>query len=164
MTKLLSFTLLISLSTWAWSNDIISDLEKAINTLDHKEQATITYNFEGCYGPYQHGTITLTRSADTLFFHEKNFDDKGKEGISQSGYLLYNQIEKSLDQLRNERSKEILGNRINYSIESPNETLKGSSDIQQRHFVNIFHPFTNVFPEEEKKEILPGVRTGGFVH
>lgn len=163
MIKLLSLILLLSTSFLAWSGDIIKDIENCISALQHGEEATVTYNFEGCYGPYHHGTITLTRSKDTLFFHEQNFDDKGTEGISQSGFLLYSQIEKSLNLLQNKPAKEILGNRINYTIKKPNETIKGNSDIQQRHFVNIFHPFTNVFPEE-KKEILPGVRTGGFVH
>ena len=163
MIKLLGLILLLSLSTDSGSANIINDMEKSIHSLSDKDAAIITYSFEGCYGAYHHGTIQLTRSQDTLFFHEQNFDDKGKAGISQSGYLLYSQLDQTLGQLKKERSKEILGNRINYTIETPTESIKGVSDIQQSHFIKIFHPFTNVFPEKKEK-ILPGVRTGGFVN
>ena len=158
----LTFGLLGSLFLYSFS--VIDDLHDHLAGIDEGETLNLEYSFEGCYGPYHHGRIDLRYMSDTIYFVQKSFDDKGEEGLTQSGKYQRSQLLDLLKQSVRSKSKEILGNTITYRITINNqERLKGADRIEQRHFIEIFQPFSSVFSNDQNP-VIPGLKTGGFVH
>ncbi|MBK8504914.1 MAG: hypothetical protein IPL46_23480 [Saprospiraceae bacterium] len=146
------------------SFSVIADLQDHLAGLEDGDQLSFEYSFEGCYGPYHHGRIDFNSISDTIFYTEKSYDDKGKEGLSQSGKYERSRLLDLLRHAEKTKSKEIYGNTITYRIAiNTNEIRRGADRIEQRHFIEIFQPFTSVF-SKGRNTVIPGLKTGGFVH
>ena len=157
------FSLLVGLCFFS-SFSLVEDVSDHLSAMETGDELLFEYSFEGCYGPYHHGTIHFTAEHDTIHYLEKSFDDKGDQGISQSGKYHREDLLDLLAKSKERNSKEILGNTITYRISRDGvEMTKGADRIEQRHFIEIFHPFSNVFPIS-KTSVIPGLKTGGFVH
>ncbi len=160
----------LTFSLWAMgvlllsSFTVIEDLSDQISGMKEGDKMMLEYSFEGCYGPYHHGTIDMSFKNDTIFYVEKSFDHTGKNAITQAGRYDRKQLLDLLRQAGKKKSDEVLGNTITYRISSGSmEILKGADRIEQRHFIELFHPFTSIFPPAQE-EVIPGLKTGGFVH
>lgn len=143
---------------------IIEDLSDQVSGMKEGDKMLLEYSFEGCYGPYHHGTIDMSFKNDTIFYVEKSFDHTGKNPITQAGKYERSKLLHLLNQAGKKKSDEVLGNTITYRLSSDSrEILKGADRIEQRHFIELFHPFTSIFPPAQE-EVIPGLKTGGFVH
>ncbi len=162
--KLLLQSVLISIAGSVIAGTILDDLRDRIDLLENGDQITLTYTFEGCYGPYHHGEIEMSLVDDTIYYEHRSFDDQGKNPFVQSGkydrLFLLNQLGKYI----HESASTILGNKINYEItDDISKLVEGSDRIEHRKFVELFQPLVNVFGSD-KESIVPKLRTGGFVH
>ena len=158
-----TFFLTMTALIW-WSFNLIDDLTTQLLTMQEEENILVTYTFEGCYGPYHHGTIDMHLKNDTIYFVERSYDDQGKKELTQSGRYHREHLIDKLNQASKKKSPEILGNRINYRISKGNELVSETWDrIEQQHFIDIFRPFSSVFTKRGS-ELLPGLKKGGFVH
>ena len=164
MRLTITLCLLFCITSVHASDGLISDLQVNLKTLDENKVLKLSYNFEGCYGPYHHGTITFEYKQGKLHFLHENFNDKGESGIAQAGSFTRQTLQDVLDKMRTKNSSEIFGNVINYQIEvDANIVIRSADRITQRHFTTIFEPFSSVFDKEEKS-IIPKISSGGFVH
>ncbi len=158
-----SFTCLALLGLIFQSFTLMEDLTDHIRGMGDEDTILFEYSFEGCFGPYHHGSIEFTLKQDTIHYHEKNFDDKGEESVSQSGTYAKSDLLRLLRKADEKQSSEIFGNTITFQItDSEGEVTKGADHIVQRHFIEIFHPLSNVFRADQPR--IPGLKNGGFVH
>jgi len=148
----------------AQSSSVIEHLADEIAVMQEGDDLHIGYTFEGCYGPYHRGSFDLLLQQDTIHFVSKSYDSNEKEPFVESGKYHRDRLVDLLDEAKKEESSEILGNVINYAISSQGETYhKGSDRIAQRHFIELFHPFTSLF-KPKKEFAIPKISSGGFVH
>lgn len=147
-----------------YSFDLVEDLKHHLMKLRDGDQLMLTYSFEGCFGPYHHGTIDFEFRNDSIYFVEKNYDEKGRLQLTQAGRYLRTSLCELLEQASAKNSPEILGNVINYQLSQGDRVLLKSADrIEQQHFVEIFRPLGKIFSVKDKGP-LPGLRRGGFTH
>jgi hypothetical protein len=164
MKQLAQIVILLFATLGIFSFSVIPDLRDHLAGLNDGDKLSFEYSFEGCYGPYHHGRIDFNAVADTIFYTEKSYDDKGQEGLSQSGKYERSRLLDLLTQSEKTKSEEIYRNTITYLISiNADEKLRGADRIEQRHFIGIFQPFSSVFQKEQNK-VIPGLQTGGFVH
>ncbi len=158
-----NFTLILA-ALMLMSFGVVDDLRDHIGGMEPGETMLLEYSFEGCYGPYHHGTIEMRLENDTVYFVEKSFDHDGRNAIIQSGKYHREQLLNLLQKTSRKNSSEIYGNTITYRLStSAGEIITGADRIEQRHFIELFHPFTSIFSLDEK-EVIPGLKTGGFKH
>jgi hypothetical protein len=151
-------------SFFLMSFSVIDDLHDHLARLEDGDKLNFEYSFEGCYGPYHHGRVDFSYVSDTIFFVETSYDHSGKEGLTQSGKYFRSKLLELLKQSEKSRSKEILGNTITYRISvNTQENLRGADRIEQQHFIQLFQPFSSVFSKGQNP-VIPGLKTGGFVH
>ncbi len=142
---------------------VIEDLSEQVQYLDEGDIAIMDYQFRGCYGPYHRGTIELQLVGDEVHYTSRSFDDKGKQALAQAGKYKRKYLIKLLEEAAKEQRSEVYGNTIEYKISASNRaTLDGADKIEQRHFIEIFEPFTSIFKPKEQ-DIIPRVSSGGFV-
>ena len=143
---------------------VILDLADEIAVMQEGDQLHLGYTFEGCYGPYHRGSFDLTMLEDTVHFVSKSYDGDSKEPFVEAGKYHRDRLGALLDEASKEQSTEILGNVINYQISSHGQIhQKGTDRIAQRHFIELFHPFTSLFKSKEDF-VIPKISSGGFVH
>jgi hypothetical protein len=143
---------------------VVDDLRDHIEGMEQGKEMLLEYSFEGCYGPYHHGTIEMRLENDTVYFVEKSYDHQGENAITQAGKYHRERLLDLLQKAQKRNSGEIYGNTITYRISSGSgEVMTGADRIEQRHFIELFHPFTSIFPSNGK-EVIPGLKTGGFKH
>jgi len=142
---------------------VIEDLSEQIVDLRDGDIAILDYQFRGCYGPYHRGTIEMQLVGDEIHYTSRSFDDKGNQALAQAGKYKRKYLIKLLDEAAKEQRSEVYGNTIEYKINASNRpTLDGADKIEQRHFIEIFEPFTSIFKPKEQ-DIIPRVSSGGFV-
>ncbi len=164
MRKTLLFLLGLTLPIMVLAEGLINDLRSEINNLQEGDVVMLEYTFEGCYGPYHHGSITIEMKNGNLEYLTKSYNHQNKEGISQAGSYEPNQLHKLLNQAESKSSSTVFGNAISYRLSSSGEELATGADrIEQRHFIGLFEPFTSVFSKEQP-DIVPKISSGGFVH
>ncbi len=143
---------------------VIEDLRTEVSAMEEGSKLLLEYTFSGCYGPYHHGTIAMTLVGGALEYLSSSFDDKNQPGIAQAGSYTIKQLERLLRKAASHSSSKIYGNAITYRLSSRGEEiLVGADHIEQRHFIEIFQPFTSIFPKDAP-DIIPKVSSGGFVH
>lgn len=146
------------------ANSVVSALKEQIMEMKEGDRLKFEYAFQGCYGPYHHGSITMTLENDTVYFNHESRDDKNQNPLNEAGRYHQDEILKLLIQTEKNRSSEVLGNKISYKLSNEKRQLiAGNDEIEQRHFLTIFRPFSSIF-QLDSEEIIPGLRTGGFVH
>ncbi len=158
---LLLYSLLVLFSAPIWAS-ITDDLRDQINRMRDGETITLDYGFEGCYGPYHQGQIEITLADNIFHYKNHSYADKEAEAFTQSGQYQRRVLMQKLAQADHKMSSTVYGNRLNYQIKSQNNSVTGSDRIERRHFIDIFHPFPT-FMEENKQEVIPQLKTGGFV-
>ena len=164
MRLTLLFLACFLMTTAAFAEGIISDLRSEIENLQQGEMVLLEYTFEGCYGPYHHGSITIEMKNDKLEYLTKSYDHRNKEGISQAGSYERQQLVQLLNKAEDQTSSEVFGNAISYRLsDGHGELYSGADRIEQRHFISLFEPFTSIIPKEQK-DIVPKISSGGFVH
>lgn len=164
MRTTLLCTILMALVFTVKGEGIIDDFQNEIAALDEGDQIVLEYTFEGCYGPYHHGSISVVKKAGKLEYLTKSFNHKNVEGLSQAGKYEPEQLQELLIQAKNKTSSTVFGNAISYRLsDGKDEILRGADRIEQRHFIELFEPFTSIF-KEDQKSIIPKVSSGGFVN
>ena len=130
---------------------VIVDLEDQIIQLEEGEKVIMKYNFVGCFGPYQKGSFEFTLQEDTIQYLSKSFDNKSGQSINQAGQYDRAHLLQLLEDAKGKKSSEILGNSIHYEFKlSEQGTKTGTDYIDQRHFIQLFHPFTSFLNSDEK--------------
>lgn len=147
--------LLIIFSIIGWSslqaNSVIGDLESKIVALEEGESLIMKYTFVGCFGPYHQGSFHMTVENDTIHYLSKSVDKSTGQSINQAGKYARAHLLKLLAESKDQAASEILGNSIHYQFETNGELVdKGTDYIDQRHFIEIFHPFTSFLKTEIK--------------
>ncbi|NND31034.1 MAG: hypothetical protein HKN76_00495 [Saprospiraceae bacterium] len=143
---------------------VIEDLTDQILQMRNGDLLKMEYNFAGCFGPYHHGSIEMEMKADTIYYLSSSFDDKGKQPFNQSGKYHRDQLIKMLKKAQKQKSNEVLGNTISYRLISNGDiAVEGADKIEQRHFIELFHPFSNIF-QKKTPDLIPKINNGGFVH
>ena len=156
--------LLITTFYQAIQASVVEDLAAEIAILDDGEHLLLEYTFEGCFGPYHHGTVFVESKNGALHYLTKSFDDKNKPGISQAGKYEKEELLALLEKAREKNSNTVFGNAISYRLSrDEQEILRNDDHIEQRHFIELFQPFTSIFPPKNK-DIIPKISSGGFVH
>ncbi len=161
--------LLIIFFIMGWSslqaNSVIGDLESKILDLEESEELVMKYTFVGCFGPYHQGSFHLTMKKDTIHYLSKSIDKSTGQSINQAGKYARSHLLILLAESKNQAASEILGNSIHYQFETNGELMdKGTDYIDQRHFIEIFHPFTSFLKTEIKtpfglkKKTIRGVK------
>ena len=149
---------------YAQEGSVIIDLADEIALMQDGDRLHLGYTFEGCYGPYHRGGFDLTMERDTIYFVSNSYDNNEKEPFVESGKYHRDRLVELLDLAKTEESSEILGNVINYKIAAGEKIYhEGTDRIAQRHFIELFHPFTSIFKPKEEFAI-PKISSGGFVH
>ncbi|MDH3649419.1 MAG: hypothetical protein OEQ53_07030 [Saprospiraceae bacterium] len=165
MTK--AITLLLFLATTLTpgnARSIIEVLQDQIREMKESDKLQLDYVFQGCFGPYHHGTIAMELRSDTVYFTHQSKDDKNENPLAESGKYHQDRILELLATASSKRSSAVYGNEIGYTIHAEKRELsKGTDQIEQRHFIGLFQPFSTIF-HNEQDEIIPKLRMGGFVH
>ena len=160
-------TMLLALTFSApclFAGAVIEDLTDQVVQMQEGDVLKMEYNFEGCFGPYHHGSIEMELSADTVYYLSSSFDDKGEQPLNQAGKYHRDQLIKMLKKAQKKKSSEVLGNTISYRLISNGDTtVEGADKIEQRHFIELYHPFSSIFIPKSA-DIIPKVSSGGFVH
>lgn len=146
---------------------VIDDLIGQITSLKESESMTMTYNFVGCYGAYQKGTIEFILRNDSIHYLSKSFDPELKKSINQSGYYPKKIILDLLRKAKEVLSEEVLGNAIHYRFKREGEKIyKGHDSIDQKHFIELFHPFSSFLQNGNlnKIQLNPKLKTPGISH
>ncbi len=134
----------------AQASGIFSSLIGQIENLHDGDRLLVEYSFEGCFGPYHHGSIEMILKGDSIHFLERSFDHNDREGISQSGKYERTDLIKLLEKKGEQRSSEIYGNVLNYRFILDGQLLeKGADRIEQRHFISLFQPLTSIFTDPD---------------
>ena len=150
------------LATGGIQASILDDLQAHINMMQDGDQLTLSYAFEGCFGPYHHGRIEMEMKQGTIYYKNHSYADKKAKAFTQSGSYAKNVVVSKLASAAQNASKTIYGNRINYGIDDGHKVIKGSDSIEQSNFVKIFHPYS-AFIKDQDEMVIPGLSTGGFV-
>ncbi|MCB0689087.1 MAG: hypothetical protein KDC53_21260 [Saprospiraceae bacterium] len=161
--QLMPFIILL-MGVFSFSFNVISDLKEELADLNEGQTLHLEYSFEGCYGPYHHGSVRFNMEDGVVLFQERNFDEKGKEGISQSGKYPLDVLIEKLTSAQEHKSTEVLGASINYQIKENGHVVgEGVDRMDQAHFIEIFRPFSSLIKDRQSSTI-PGLKNGGFVH
>ena len=120
---------------------VIDDLIMQVQGLEQGEQLEFKYHFVGCYGVYEKGTIRFNVQSDSVYYLSSSFDPQTNNYINQSGKLRKDHLIQALEESKSGQSEEILGNAIHYSFKGTRNS-DGYDHIDQKHFIEIFHPFS----------------------
>ncbi len=146
------------------ASSVIEDLMEQVDRMAENDKITLDYTFEGCFGPYHHGRIKMVLKADTIYYINHSYDGNNTEPLSQAGKYQKNHLMELLEAEKKKAASTVIGNTIDYKIKSDEEEIThGSDHIEQRNFIELFHPLTSIF-KPEKKSIIPKLSSGGFVH
>ena len=165
MKRTITFFICINLGLVnLFAGAVIEDLIDQVGHLHSGDVLKMEYNFAGCFGPYHHGSIEMELIEDTVYFLSSSFDEKGGQPFNQSGKYQRDQLLQLLKKTLSRKSTEVLGNTISYRIIlNDNMVVEGADKIEQRHFIELFHPFSNIF-QKRTPDFIPNINNGGFVH
>lgn len=165
MKRTISFVFgLLCGMTNLFAGAVIEDLTDQVVQMRDGDILKMEYNFAGCFGPYHHGSIEMELRADTVYYLSSSFDEKGKQPFNQAGKYHHEYLIKLLKKAQKKKSSEVLGNTISYRLISNGDvTVEGADKIEQRHFIELYHPFSSIF-KPKSADIVPKVSSGGFVH
>ena len=163
--RLFLYLMIVSISLPLQAQEsIIGDLRTEVANLEDGSKLLLEYTFEGCYGPYHHGTVALSCDRGVIEYLSSSFDHQNQPGIAQSSSYSKEALLKLLHEAQSKQSSKVFGNAISYRISTRgHELLRGADRIEQRHFIQLFEPFTSVFPKKQD-DIVPKISSGGFVH
>ncbi|MBX2815813.1 MAG: hypothetical protein KTR24_07440 [Saprospiraceae bacterium] len=154
--------LILSLPLWA-QHPLTTLIADEVAILQEGDTLKVIYTFEGCYGPYHHGEIFMTLKGGEIHSLSKSYSDRSKAPMVESNVVAQGRLVGNLDEAGKKESSEILGNVINFRIMMGEEMLhRGKDRIAQRHFIEVFHPFTSTF-QPTQRPLIPKISTGGFV-
>ncbi len=144
----IKYTLIFTILGWTSSvlsqKSITLDLIAQLNQLEDDEELVMTYHFVGCFGAYHKGTITMLKEQDNLSFTSRSFDAQAKKYTDQTATRNIYHLTEALHEAGAKKSPEILGNSIHYTFrKEKNIVVKGFAYIDQRHFIELFHPFSS---------------------
>lgn len=163
MKNLLVLLSLLLTPAYLTASSVIGDLADEIAVMQDGDQLHLGYSFEGCFGPYYRGSFDFELIGDTIHFVSKSYHHNEKEPFVEAGKYERGRLVDLLDRSRERKSTEILGNVINYRITGGGEEFhQGVDRIDQRHFIEFFHPFTQVFAPKEF--VIPKLSSGGIAH
>lgn len=142
--KLIFTCFLILTMHYSNAASIFEDLTRAISNIQQGDSIVVSYHFVGCFGPYQKGEITLSRQGDEVLYKCKDYDSHSQNYVTQQGQYTRSTLLAKLQEQKLKSSEEIIGNAIHYQIhdQQKNLILKDHDQIDQKHFVQIFHPFS----------------------
>jgi len=141
---------------------LLEDLQTHVHMMQDGDQLTLSYTFEGCFGPYHHGEIEMEMKGGTIHYKNHSYANKKTEAFTQSGNYTKRTLISKLESAAQNASKTIYGNRINYRIDDGHKASQGSDSIEHSEFVKIFHPY-QTFLKDQDEMVIPGLSTGGFV-
>ena len=135
------FLLLLSFGTQAQDFNPLID---AVYDLQNGDTLVMEYQMNGCFNPYQKGTLRITQLSDTIHANISSSNERSTDILHQNRIMAKPDFIAMMEDAHEVDAENIFGSTIVYTL-NKNNTLIASeaASIQKRHFIQSFYPFSS---------------------